>query len=90
MAQGMFPWAILFALLRCQRQIVPLTQLFSNSFLRDLDKIWALREYIPDLACKFTKIALLHLFPHLSLTFYYSPLKIPKKKMVPLLASWMT
>ena len=27
---------------------VPLTQLFSNSFLRDLDKIWALREYIPD------------------------------------------
>jgi hypothetical protein len=27
---------------------VPLTELFSNSFLRDLDKIWALREYIPD------------------------------------------
>ena len=28
--------------------IVPRPQLFSNSFLRDLDKIWALREYIPD------------------------------------------
>ena len=27
---------------------VLLTELFSNSFLRDLDKIWALREYIPD------------------------------------------
>ena len=31
-----------------KRVFVPLTELFSNSFLRDLDKIWALREYIPD------------------------------------------
>ena len=31
-----------------EAKVVPLTQLFSNSFLRDLDKIWALREYIPD------------------------------------------
>ena len=27
---------------------VPLTVLFSNSFLRDLDLIWELREWIPD------------------------------------------
>ena len=27
---------------------VPLTELSSNFFPRDLDMIWALREYIPD------------------------------------------
>lgn len=32
----------------CNIYTVPLTQLFSNSFLKDLDKIWALREFIPD------------------------------------------
>ena len=27
---------------------VPLSVLFSNQFLKDLDKIWELREWIPD------------------------------------------
>ena len=27
---------------------VPITELFSNTFLEDLEKIWALRFYIPD------------------------------------------
>lgn len=27
---------------------VPLTVLFSNQFLEDLDKIWELRQWIPD------------------------------------------
>lgn len=28
--------------------LVPLTVLFSNQFLEDLDKIWELRQWIPD------------------------------------------
>lgn len=28
--------------------LVPLTVLFSNQFLEDLDKIWELRHWIPD------------------------------------------
>lgn len=28
--------------------LVPLSVLFSNQFLKDLDKIWELREWIPD------------------------------------------
>ncbi len=28
--------------------LVPAAVLFSNTFLEDLDKIWALREWIPD------------------------------------------
>ena len=28
--------------------LVPAAVLFSNTFLEDLEKIWALREYIPD------------------------------------------
>lgn len=30
------------------RLTVPLSVLFSNQFLKDLDKIWELREWIPD------------------------------------------
>lgn len=32
----------------CFSAFVPLTVLFSNSFLQDLDLIWELREWIPD------------------------------------------
>ena len=32
----------------CQAFLVPLSVLFSNQFLKDLDKIWELREWIPD------------------------------------------
>ena len=28
--------------------LVPLTELFSNSFMDDLEEIWKLRAYIPD------------------------------------------
>ena len=32
----------------CQSFLVPLSVLFSNQFIKDLDKIWELREWIPD------------------------------------------
>lgn len=28
--------------------LVPLTELFSNNFMEDLEKIWELRTFIPD------------------------------------------